>query len=151
MEYTIGQVSEKTGLPVSTLRYYDNQGLFPHMERSAGIRKFTDRELETIRIIECLKKTGMEIRNIRQFMQWCAQGSATYAQRRALLEQQRAKAAAELERMGQVLDMLTYKCWYYDQAMQDGNEDRVKNADPETKPEEIRRAYRNGHTDSPER
>ena len=151
MEYTIGQVSEKTGLPVSTLRYYDNQGLFPHMERSAGIRKFTNRELETIRMIECLKKTGMEIRNIRQFMQWCAQGSATYAQRKALLEQQQAEAEAELARMRQVLDMLTYKCWYYDQAIQDGNEDRVKNLTPESMPEEIRRAYQNGHAEEPKK
>ena len=145
MEYTIGQVSEKTGLPVSTLRYYDNQGLFPHMERSAGIRKFTDRELETIRMIECLKKTGMEIRNIRRFMQWCAQGSATYAQRKALLEQQRAEAEAELARMRQVLDMLTYKCWYYDQAIADGNEDRIYSMMPDQLPPEIQKIYDHAH------
>ena len=38
--YTIGQVSEMFGLPISTLRYYDKQGLFPEMERVSGIRKF---------------------------------------------------------------------------------------------------------------
>ena len=47
--YTIGQVSEMTGLPVSTLRYYDKEGLFPGMERQSGIRKFGDRELEALR------------------------------------------------------------------------------------------------------
>ena len=59
--YTIGQVSEKFGLPISTLRYYDKQGLFPRMERASGIRKFSDREIEALRVIECLKKSGMEI------------------------------------------------------------------------------------------
>ena len=49
--YTIGQVSQMCGIPVSTLRYYDKEGLFPHMERVSGIRRFSDRELETLRII----------------------------------------------------------------------------------------------------
>ena len=71
--YTIGQVSQMCGIPVSTLRYYDKEGLFPHMERVSGIRRFSDRELETLRIIDCLKKSGLEIREIRKFMQWCAE------------------------------------------------------------------------------
>ena len=41
--YTIGQVSERTGLPISTLRYYDKEGLFPHMERVSGARRFSER------------------------------------------------------------------------------------------------------------
>ena len=49
--YTIGQVSEMFGLPISTLRYYDKQGLFPEMERVSGIRKFSDTELEALRVI----------------------------------------------------------------------------------------------------
>ena len=66
--YTIGQVAEKFGMPISTLRYYDKQGLFPNMERVSGIRRFSEQEIEALRVIECLKKAGMEIRDIRQFM-----------------------------------------------------------------------------------
>ena len=66
--YTIGQVSEMFELPISTLRYYDKQGLFPQMERTSGIRKFSDREIEALRVIECLKKSGLEIKDIKQFM-----------------------------------------------------------------------------------
>ena len=47
--YTIGQVSELVGLPVSTLRYYDKEGLFPDMARVSGIRRFGEKELEAIR------------------------------------------------------------------------------------------------------
>lgn len=71
--YTIGQVSEMFGLPASTLRYYDKQGLFPALERTSGIRQFGDTELEALRVIECLKKAGMEIKDIRLFMEWCAE------------------------------------------------------------------------------
>lgn len=46
-------------LPVSTLRYYDKEGLFPNMQRVSGIRKFSDNEIEAIRVIECLKKSGL--------------------------------------------------------------------------------------------
>ena len=63
--YAIGQVSEMFGLPVSTLRYYDKEGLFPEMERVSGIRKFSERELEALRVIECLKRSGLEIKDIK--------------------------------------------------------------------------------------
>ena len=86
--YTIGQVSEMFSLPISTLRYYDKEGLFPQMERSSGIRRFSERELEALRVIECLKRSGLEIKEIKQFMQWCAEGSGTYPQRHALFEHQ---------------------------------------------------------------
>jgi DNA-binding transcriptional MerR regulator len=61
--YTIGQVSAMFGLPVSTLRYYDKEGFFPNLERKGNIRYFSDNELEALRIIECLKKSGLEIKD----------------------------------------------------------------------------------------
>ena len=65
--YTIGQVSTMFDLPVSTLRYYDKEGFFPNLERKGNIRYFSDNELEALRIIECLKKSGLEIKDIKQF------------------------------------------------------------------------------------
>ena len=50
--YTIGQVAKQVNMPVSTLRYYDNEGLFPHLVRCSGIRKFSDNEIEALHIIE---------------------------------------------------------------------------------------------------
>lgn len=143
--YTIGQVSEMFGLPASTLRYYDREGLFPGMQRASGIRRFSEKEIETLRVIECLKKSGLEIRDIKQFMEWCAQGSATYPQRRELFLRQKEHVEAELERMRRVLDMIEFKCWYYEQALRDGNEDRLRAMRPEDMPPEIRQAYENTH------
>ena len=112
-------------LPISTLRYYDKEGLFPEMERQSGIRKFSERELEALRVIECLKASGLEIREIKQFMQWCSEGPSTYAQRKELFEARKAAVEEELKQLQRTLDMIRFKCWYYETAIQDGNEERL--------------------------
>ena len=145
--YSIGQVAEMFDLPISTLRYYDKQGLFPNMERVSGIRKFSETDLEALRVIECLKKSGLEIKDIKQFMDWCVEGASTYPQRKALFEKQRKRLEAELIHMNKVLDMLKFKCWYYEQAMRDGCEDQVQSMIPNGLPEDVQRAYENAHHD----
>ena len=80
--YTIGQVSEMFNLPISTLRYYDKEGLFPNLERESGIRKFSDDEMEALRVIECLKESGLEIKDIKQFFEWVKAGRSTYEKRK---------------------------------------------------------------------
>lgn len=141
--YTIGQVSEMFNLPISTLRYYDKEGLFPNMERISGIRQFSEKEIDALRVIECLKKSGMAIKHIKQFMQWCIEGSSTYPQRKELFENQRKQVEDEIERMNKVLDMLKFKCWYYDEAMKDSTEERICSLSPDDMPKEIKSAYLN--------
>ena len=143
--YTIGQVSEMFDIPVSTLRYYDKQGLFPHIERTSGIRKFGDGELEALKLIECLKRSGLEIREIRQFMEWVAEGPSTYPQRKELIERTRERVEQEQASLQRALDMLTFKSWYYEQAIADGNEDRVKSMIPDSLPPKILTAYKSSH------
>ena len=109
--YTIGQISEMFNIPVSTLRYYDKEGLFPNIKRDSNIRKFDDSEIETLRMIECLKKSGMEIKDIRRYMDLCAKGSSTYSERRAMFEKQRESVENEIKRLEKTLDMLKFKCW----------------------------------------
>ncbi|MBO5031933.1 MAG: MerR family transcriptional regulator [Lachnospiraceae bacterium] len=140
--YTIGQVSEMSGLPVSTLRYYDKEGLFPNMRRESGIRKFDDKEIEALRVIECLKKSGLEIKDIKLFMQWCAQGSDTYSQRKDLFIRQKEAVKAEIKRLNQVLDMLIFKCWYYDEAIKAGSEEHLAGMTPENMPDEVKEAFK---------
>ncbi len=143
--YSIGQVAEMFGMPISTLRYYDKQGLFPNMERVSCIRKFSEAEIEALRVIECLKKAGMEIKDIRQFMDWCKEGPATYPQRKKLFETQKAYMEEEIARMNRTLDMLKFKCWYYEQAIRDGNEEKLAAMIPDELPEDIRAIYDRSH------
>lgn len=124
--YTIGQVAKLVHLPISTIRYYDKEYLFPTLERTSGIRKFSEKELEVLRMIECLKKSGLKIKEIKLFMEWCAQGSSTYEKRLELFLHQRKVVEEKIEKLEKVLDMIQFKCWYYEQALADGNEDRLK-------------------------
>ena len=143
--YTIGQVSEQFDLPVSTLRYYDKEGLFPALTRTSGIRRFGEQELEALRVIECLKRSGLEIKEIKQFMEWCQEGSRTYELRKQLFERQKAAVEKEMEKMQETLDMLTFKCFYYEQAIKDGNEDGIHSMLPDKLPADIQAAYDNSH------
>lgn len=144
--YTIGQIAEMFHIPVSTLRYYDKEGLFINMERTSGIRRFGVREIEALRLIECLKKSGMEIKDIKQFMEWCAEGSSTYPQRLSMFRRQKEAVEAEMARMKKALDMIRFKCWYYEQALQDGNEERLSAMFPDKLPEEIQKLYDHAHS-----
>nr|WP_317377538.1 MerR family transcriptional regulator [uncultured Faecalimonas sp.] len=143
--YTIGQVAKLFHLPISTIRYYDKEGLFPTLERTSGIRKFSETELETLRMIECLKKSGLEIKEIKQFMEWCSQGSSTYEKRHELFLHQQEIVEQKIEKLEKVLDMIRFKCWYYEQAIQDGNEERLKELIPDALPEKIKKLYERAH------
>lgn len=145
--YAIGQVSEMFGLPVSTLRYYDKEGLFPEMERVSGIRKFSERELEALRVIECLKMSGLEIKDIKQFMTWCTQGASTYPERKALFEARKRAVEEEMLRLQKTLDMLKFKCWYYETAIRDGDEDGINAMLPDKLPLDVQTWYDHAHAE----
>lgn len=145
MNYSIGEVSRMFGLPQSTLRYYDKEGLLPQIQRQgAGIRRFDEQAVEALRVIECLKKSGMEIKDIRQFMIWCGEGASTYQQRLELFQRRRAEVEQELARLKKTLAMIDFKCWYYTQALATGSENFTA-AIPEGLPEEIRALYDASH------
>lgn len=77
-------------VPASTLRFYDKEGLLPFVERSpGGIRIFQDTDLEWRRIIGCMKKAGMSIRDIRQYIEQAQQGDDTIVLRLVILRRQR--------------------------------------------------------------
>lgn len=78
-------------------------------------------------------------------MEWCTEGEKTYSKRRDLFIRQKKDVEDQIKRMNRVLDMIKFKCWYYDQAVSDGSEDRVKSMSPEEMPDEIRKAYENIH------
>ena len=143
--YTIGQVSEMFHLPISTLRYYDKEGFFPNLERKGNIRYFSNNELEAIRIIECLKQSGLEIKDIKQFFEWVTEGSSSYTKRKELFEHRKAAVKEEIKQLEKTLAMLEFKCWYYDTAIADGNEDEINAMLPDNLPKDIQKLYNKAH------
>lgn len=116
--YSIGEISKMFDLPISTLRYYDKEGLFPHLKRVNGVRKFSENEIETLRVIDCLKRSGLEIKDIKEYMNLCSLGNSTLKQRKEIFVKQKEEVLQEMEKLQKVLSMLNYKCWYYDQAIE---------------------------------
>lgn len=143
--YTIGQVSEMFGLPISTLRYYDKEGFFPNLERKGNIRHFSENELEAIHVIECLKQSGLEIKDIKQFFEWVTAGPSSYEKRKELFEMRKLTVKDEIKKLEKSLAMLEFKCWYYDTAIKDGNEDGINAMLPDKLPKEIQKLYDKAH------
>ena len=69
MAYSISEVAQKLNLTVYTLRYYDKEGLMPFVERTpSGTRLFKESDIGALKVIECLKSTGMPIKEIKSFI-----------------------------------------------------------------------------------
>ena len=115
------------------------------MERVSGIRKFSDREIDALHVIECLKKAGMEIKDIKQFMEWCSEGPSTYSKRKELFESQRKALEEEMKELERNMAMIKFKCWYYEQAIKDGNEDAIHKMLPDHLPEDVQKLYDRAH------
>ena len=139
MLYTVGEMAKRLNIAPSTLRYYDKEGLLPFVERSdGGIRMFKDADFEWLHIIECLKKTGMSIKDIKTFIDWCMEGDSTIEQRLQLIDHQREVVSEQIAQMQVTLKTLDYKHWYYETAKAAGTCKVHKNMTTEDIPEEFR-------------
>ena len=100
MTYTIKEASDITGIPATTLRYYDKEGILPFLERKeSGHRMFSEQDLSMLRIIECLKCTGMSIKDIRQYAVWAQMGDSTLEQRYNLFLERREAVMAQIKEL----------------------------------------------------
>jgi len=116
MEYTIKQVAERMQLTPSTLRFYDKEGLMPLLKRSdSGIRKYSETDLSWLELVCCLKNSGMQLDEIKQFMTLCLQGSTTSEQRKEILEQHKANILSKMEVLNRSLDIIDYKLEHYNE------------------------------------
>ncbi len=121
MSYTIGEIASKLDIAPSTLRYYEKEGLLPSVERTeGGIRIYTQKDVEWLKLIECLKKTKMPIKEIKQFIVWCGEGDATIPLRLELIKRQKQAVLDEISALNGTLEMLEYKEWYYTVASEAG-------------------------------
>ena len=142
----IGEISKKTGLSISTLRYYDKHGLLQNIDRSnGGIRKFDDKDLEALRIILCLKTSGMKISEIKQFMDWCNEGDATIDKRLNMFYEQEKNINKQIDILNKSLKLIKFKQWYYETAKKDRTEKNVKDMNLNDYPNDIRKLYEEAH------
>ena len=141
MPYTIKDMSKLMGLPASTLRYYDKQGLLPNLRRDANnTRIFTEDDYHQLLLIDCLKRSGLSIKDIKHFIDMTAQGDEALSDRLEIFKHRRAILKQELANLQEVLSIIEYKCWYYETASKFGTEESLKNIQLTEIPEQYRKA-----------
>lgn len=130
MELGIKEVSQRTGISETTIRYYDNEGLLPFLKRrESHYRIFDDESLNMLQIIKCLKSTGMSIKDIKKFSNWIQEGDSTLEQRYELFLKQREKIQTMMSELQTTLDVVNHKCNYYQKAIEAGTDQSFKSHD----------------------
>ena len=98
--FTVSEVSDIIGLPASTLRYYEKEGLIPPVERrEAGRRRYSLVHLEALRFIECMKATGLPLTEIKEIIDLSQQGDSTIARRLEIMTAQRDAIREQIARL----------------------------------------------------
>ena len=138
--YTIGDAAAKLGMPASTIRFYEKNGLIPNQQRSSdGRRLFDEDDLEWMRFVERLKVSGMPIKEIREYIRLYMEGDSTIEERRRIVYERRAAIDKQLEELQLARDFIEYKCWFYDVASESGTCDTPRNMPLDELPEDIKR------------
>lgn len=126
--FSIGEVVKQTGLSAHTLRYYEKEGLLPFVTKnSSGLRVYSTADLQWLSMIECLKDSGLQIKEIRQYIEWFRQGDATLQQRLELFANRRKVLEAEMARMQTVMNKITFKETLYTTAIRLGSLEAADN------------------------
>jgi DNA-binding transcriptional MerR regulator len=111
---TISEAADALGVSAHTLRYYERAGVIDPVERAgSGHRRYGETDLERIRFVDYLRKTGMPIRRIREYFELVRQGDHTMPERLAVLERHRDAVRAELERGESYLEAIEQKISLY--------------------------------------
>ena len=111
---TPAQMSDRTGVSLDTLRYYENEGLLQPIARAAnGHRRYSADDVLWVEVLRCLRDTGMSISQLRHYCSLGQQGESTEAERLQLLQAHRQKVIDEIARMHAALNLIEHKISFY--------------------------------------
>lgn len=121
MYYTVSEVAKRLNLSPHTIRFYGKEGLLSFVDRDQnGNRIFKESDFERLFIIASLKRAGMSIKQIREFTLLCDQGDATISKRLKIIMDQREAVEEQITELQDALDVLKYKTWLYEVALEAG-------------------------------
>ena len=122
MTYTIGEAAQEFGSAASAIRYYDSLGILPGLERKGGTRIFDEKCMERLRLIECYKLSGMNMREIVAIFAMIDE-KRDASVRREIFHDKHKAIINMIEELKETEKILRYKCWLYDRAVERGIED----------------------------
>jgi DNA-binding transcriptional MerR regulator len=135
MYYTVCEAAKIANMTLYTLRYYAREGLLPFLERtSGGIRMFKDVDFEWLYIINTLKKSGMMVKEIRDYIGLCAEGDSTIGQRLEVFKKQQKILETRIAEFQETLEVVKYKRWRYEISNAAGTINVHKTMKPEETP-----------------
>lgn len=111
---TPGDMAERTGVSIDTLRYYEREGLIEPVARAAsGHRRYSINDVLWVQVLRCLRDTGMSIEQLRHYCQLGQQGDSTQTERRDLLLAHRADVEAQIAARHEALRLIDHKLTFY--------------------------------------
>ena len=114
----IAEVSEKYGLSVDTLRYYERVGLIPPVNRNdGGIRDYNELDLRRVDFIKCMRSAGLPVEVLIEYVGLVQQGDETIEARKEILIEQRKLLVDRMNEMQKTLDILEHKIEVYEKAV----------------------------------
>lgn len=138
MTYSIGELSQRLDIAPSALRYYEKEGLLPFVERSdSGIRQFTDIDLEWLIIIDSLKKTGMPLKEIKEFVKMFEERDSTITRRLEIVLRHREVIQQQVAKLNEIIMALDFKEQYYRKALDEGKTKDLPDLTMEELPPEL--------------
>ena len=117
MTYTIKEISEKVGLTAHTIRFYTDKGLLPCSREKNNRRVFDNESINWLRTIQCLRKCGISIEDIRAYSALCMEGDSTLKARYEFLKKQRDMALKRVEEAKELAHYMEYKVHHYEDVL----------------------------------
>ena len=116
--YTMMQICKEADMTYQTLKYYCNEGLIPNVKRDKNNRRvFDERDLKWIKDLVCLKKCGMSIQEMKEYLALCLQGESTIHQRKEMLDKKRKALLDSIEELKGCVDYIDWKQDFYDDVL----------------------------------
>jgi DNA-binding transcriptional MerR regulator len=121
MNRTIQDAAAETGVSRDTLRYYERIGILPGISRSkSGHRRFSDDDMGWIKLVQCLRATGMPIEDLHAYAELVQQGDATAPERLRLLQDHRHRIKEDMQELTIALELVERKIAGYDEVLARG-------------------------------
>ena len=115
---TIAEVSKNYEISADTLRYYERIGLLPPVPRTkSGIRDYDEDSLKWIQLMKCMRKAGVQIEALVEYVALFEQGTETVNARKNILVEQRAQLLERMKDLQESLDLLDSKIEHYEQVL----------------------------------
>lgn len=116
--YSMKEVCHATGMKYETLKYYCNEGLVPNVKRKKNnYRVFDDRDIAWIESLFCLKKCGMGIAEMKEYVALCLEGENSIPKRKNILDKKKALLEEKLQEVQECIDYIDAKQQFYDDVL----------------------------------